>query len=204
MEYVLAGVPEYVANLQLPDPDLRDFYHYEQERVFWLNDNVENCAEPLMRMIMHCNKEDKGKPIEDRVPIKIMIDSNGGDVVFMWSIINLIETSKTPVWTINYCTAFSAAAEILASGHKRYALKGSHVMIHNGSASYSGQADVLESQKKYFDALSKKTVDHLLSKTAINPRSFKKKAVVDWWMDENEALELAIVDHVLEDLDEIM
>lgn len=200
---VLVGIPESTANLQLPDPTLRDYYRDEQDRIFWLNDQVESCAEDLIKMILRCNKEDKNIELKDRKPIKIFIDSPGGDVTFMWSIINMIEISKTKVITINYCTAYSAAAEILASGHERWALPGSHVMVHSGSCSYSGQADQVESTKKYFDRLSKKTVDHLLAKTKIDPKMFKKKSVVDWFMDENEALENGIVDKIVTDFDEI-
>lgn len=201
---VLIGVPESIANMQLPDPNLRDYYKDEQERIFWLNDNVENCAEDLIKMILCCNKEDKGKPTEARKPIKIFIDSNGGDVTFMWSIINLIEVSKTKVITINYCTAYSAAAEILASGHERYALPGSHVMIHLGSCAYSGDVANVESTKKYFDALSKKTVDHLLKRTKIEPKMFKKKTLTDWFLSEEDALKNGIVDKIITDLDDIL
>lgn len=201
---ILIGVPEAVANLQLPDPTLRDHYRDEEDRIFWLNDNVENCAEDLIKTILRCNKEDKGKTIEDRKPIKIFIDSPGGDVTFMWTIINMIESSKTPIWTINYCTAYSAASEILASGHKRYALPGSHVMIHLGSCAYSGDVANVESTKKYFDALSKKTVDHLLKRTKIEPKMFKKKTLTDWFIDEEEALKNGIVDEIVTDLDEIL
>lgn len=200
---ILVGVPDSVANMQLPNPDLRDYYRDEEERIFWLDDSVGDCAEDLIKMILRCNKEDKGKPAEERKPIKIFIDSPGGDVTFMWSIINMIETSKTEVWTINYCTAYSAAAEILASGHKRYAFKGSHVMVHSGSCAYSGQADQVESMKKYFDKLSKKTVDHLMAKTKIDPKAFKRKATVDWFMDEYEALEKGVIDEIIEDFDDI-
>lgn len=201
---VLVGIPESTANMQLPDPNLRDYYRDEQDRIFWLDENVENCAPDLIKMIMRCNKEDKGKPVEDRMPIKIFIDSPGGDVTFMWSIINLIEMSKTKVITINYCTAYSAAAEILASGHERYALKGSHVMVHSGNCQYSGQADVVESTKKYFDQVIKRTTDHLLNRTNINSRVFKKKASLDWYMNEEEALENGIVDKIIVDLDDIL
>lgn len=201
---VLVGIPESTANLQLPDPTLRDYYRDEQDRIFWLNDQVENCAEDLIKMILRCNKEDKGKSVDDRQLIKIFIDSPGGDVTFMWSIINMIEISKTPIWTINYCTAYSAAAEILASGHKRFALPGSHVMIHLGSCAYSGDVANVESTKKYFDNLSKKTVDHLLAKTKIEPKMFKKKTLTDWFLDENDALENGIVDRVIENIDEIL
>ena len=201
---VLVGISESTANMQLPDPNLRDYYRDEQDRIFWLDENVENCAPDLIKMIMRCNKEDKGKPVEDRMPIKIFIDSPGGDVTFMWSIINLIEMSKTKVITINYCTAYSAAAEILASGHERYALKGSHVMVHSGNCQYSGQADVVESTKKYFDQVIKRTTDHLLNRTNINSRVFKKKASLDWYMNEEEALENGIVDKIIVDLDDIL
>lgn len=201
---ILLGVPESTANLQLPDPELRDYYRDEEERIFWLNDNVEICAEDLIKMILRCNKEDKGKPVEDRQPIKVFIDSPGGDVVFMWSIINVIEISKTPVWTIDYSTAYSAAAEILASGHKRFALPGSHVMIHLGSCAYAGDAANVEATKKYFDSLSKKTVDHLLKRTKIEPKMFKKKTLTDWFLDENDALENGVVDKIITNLDEIL
>ena len=200
---VLVGIPEDTANLQLPNPELRDYYRDEQDRVFWLNDNVENCAEDLIRMILHCNREDKGIPTEERKPIKIFIDSRGGDVVFMHSIINVIEISKTPVWTINYCTAYSAASEILASGHKRFAFPGSHVMMHLGSCAYSGDVANVESTKKYFDGLSKKTIDHLLKRTKIDPKKFRKKTSTDWFFDENEALEYGVVDKIITDLDEL-
>ena len=200
---ILVGVPESTANMQLPDPNLRDYYRDEEERVCWLNDQVEDCAESLIKMILRCNKEDKGIPVENRKPIKIFIDSPGGDVTFMWSIINMIEISKTPVYTINYCTAYSAAAEILASGHKRFALPGSHVMIHLGSCAYSGDAANVEATKKYFDSLSKKTVEHLLKRTKIEPKMFKKKTLTDWFLDENDALKNGVVDKIVENLDEL-
>lgn len=201
---ILLGIPESTANLQLPDPNLRDYYRDEQERIFWLNDQVENCAEDLIKMILRCNKEDKGKAPDDRIPIKIFIDSPGGDVTFMWTIINMIEMSKTKVITINYCTAYSAAAEILASGHERLAFKGSHTMIHAGSCMYAGDVANVEATKKYFDKVSKKTTEHLLERTKIDPKVFKKRTVNDWYMSEDEALENGVIDKIVEDFDEIL
>lgn len=200
---ILVGIPKETANMQLPDPDLRDFYRDEQDRIFWLSEAVEDCAEDLIKMIMRSNKEDKGLSVEERKPIKIFIDSPGGDVIFMNSIIKAIEISKTPVWTINYCTAYSAASLILAAGHKRYALPGSHVLVHNGYCSYSGEASQVESTKKYFDKLNKVINDWFLSKTKIDPKAYKKKAISDWFMTAEESLENGIVDRIIENFDEI-
>ena len=41
LENVLVGVTDYVANMQLPDPNLRNFYRDEDDRIFWLNVAVE-------------------------------------------------------------------------------------------------------------------------------------------------------------------
>ena len=35
---VLVGIPESTANMQLPDPNLRDYYRDEQDRIFWLDE----------------------------------------------------------------------------------------------------------------------------------------------------------------------
>ena len=200
---ILIGAPEGIENMQLPNPTLRDYYRDELDRIFWLNGNVECGAEDLIRMILRCNKEDKGIPTEDRRPIKIFIDSPGGDAVFMWTIINLIKISKTKIITINYCSAASAAAEILAAGHERLALPGTHVMIHTGSCAYVGQADVVESTKKHFDKMNKKITDTLLANTGIDPKVYKKKASKDWYMDEEEALANGVIDRIVTDLEEI-
>ena len=201
LDAVLLGVPESVANLQLPDPVLRDFYRDEVNRIFWLDSDINQNSLDLVRMILDCNKEDKGKPVEDRVPIKVMINSGGGDVQVMLTIIKTMQLSKTPVYTINFCNAMSAAAEILAAGHKRFALPGTCVMVHSGSCYYGGTMEQAESYKKYVDALTKRATDAFLANTKIEPKALNKKGASDWYFDEVEALEKGIIDEIVEDLD---
>ena len=167
LDAVLLGVPEKVANLQLPDPDLRDYYKDEINRIFWLDTDITQLSLDLVRMIIEYNKEDKNKPVEKRTPIKVMINSGGGDVQVMLTIIRAMQLSKTPVYTINFCNAMSAAAEILAAGHKRYALPGTTVMVHSGSCMYGGTIEQAESMKKYFDKLGKNVTDYFLLPRAL-------------------------------------
>ena len=198
---LLLQIPESVANLQLPDPDLRDHYLDEQDRIFWVTGEINDGLLDLVRLIIKCNKEDYGKPIADRLPIKVFIDSPGGDVLALWTTIKAIEISKTPVYTINYCTAFSAAADLLAAGHKRYAFPGTSVMVHSGSCMFGGTMEQAENMKKHFDKLGKKVTDHFLSHTKIDPKTFKKKAPSDWYMDEEDALQNGLIDEIITDLD---
>ena len=200
---VLIGVPESIANLQLPDPNLRDWYRDEQDRIFWVDSQIDESLLNLVRMIIKCNKEDKDKPIENRKPIKVFIDSPGGDVCALWTTIKAIEISKTPVHTINYCAAFSAAADLLAAGHKRYALPGTSVMVHSGSCVYGGTVEQAENMKKHFDKLGKKVTDYFLAHTKVDPKTFKRKAPSDWYFDEQEALKNGIIDEIVENFDSL-
>ena len=204
LDNVLLSIPTSVANLQLPDPDLRDFYQDEQDRVFWVTTEINDSLLDLVKMIIKCNKEDKGKPTEERNPIKVFIDSPGGDVCALWTTIKAIEMSKTPVHTINYCTAYSAAADLLASGHKRYALPGTSVMVHSGSCMFGGTMEQAENMKKHFDKLGKKVTDYFLAHTKVDPKTFKKKAPSDWYMDEDDALQNGLIDEIITDLDTIL
>ena len=204
LENVLLSIPTSVANLQLPDPDLRDFYQDEQDRVFWVTTEINDSLLDLVKMIIKCNKEDKGKSVEERIPIKVFIDSPGGDVCALWTTIKAIEISKTPVHTINYCTAYSAAADLLASGHKRFALPGTSVMVHSGSCMFGGTMEQAENMKKHFDKLGKKVTDYFLAHTKVDPKTFKKKAPSDWYMDEDDALQNGLIDEIITDLDTIL
>lgn len=201
MNGVLLGIPETTANLQLPDPSLRDYYVDEQERIYRLDHELRECDLALIDMILKCNKEDKGIPVEERKPIKVYISSPGGDVVTLWSIIQVIQHSKTPVHTINISYAFSAAAEILVAGHKRYSLPGTQTMFHRGSSYFGGEAGVVDSTKKHFDKLESKLRDFLLTHTEISPNVYKKKASSDLYMDENDCLKYKVIDEIIYDYD---
>ena len=196
-----SDVPEEVMDVTLPPPFIRDYYRDEAERVYWVDDEINDNLLDLVRMIIRCNKEDKGIPAEQRKPIKIFISSPGGDTQTMWSAMQAMQTSKTPCWTINLSYAYSAGAELLVAGHKRFALRGSTTMIHRGSCFIGGEQSVVESTQKHMKAMEQKYQDFLLSHTKIDPKVYKKKASSDMFFDEYEALANGIVDFVVDDFD---
>ena len=63
LQDLLIGLPEGIANLQLPDPYLRSVYSDEQDRIYRLDHDLGEEDLALVKLIMKCNKEDKGKPI---------------------------------------------------------------------------------------------------------------------------------------------
>ncbi|MEE1082688.1 MAG: ATP-dependent Clp protease proteolytic subunit [Paludibacteraceae bacterium] len=203
LENVLLSIPDSVATLQLPDVSLRDHYQNEQDRVYILDTAIDDSTLELVKYIVRCNKEDAGKPTEERKRILIMIDSPGGSVEVLASLIGAIKISKTPVWTCCYCTAYSAAADLLACGHKRFAFPMTSMMFHAGSAYYQGSQNEINSAKKFFDSMGKRVTDEVNSRTKFDNKFLKKLKTDDMYMNEEDALQYAVIDEIVTDLDNI-
>ena len=204
LQDLLVGMPEGIANMQLPDPCLRDYYRSEQDRIYWVDNQIDASTLDLVKFIFKCNKDDAGKPVEERKRILIMIDSPGGSVEVLGSIIGAIRTSKTPVWTCCYCTAYSAAADLLACGHKRFALLMTNVMFHMGSCMYQGSQNDVEKAKKFYDRMGKNIVDYVISRTKFDSKFLKKLKTDDMYMNEEEALNYGVIDAIVADFEELM
>lgn len=201
----LIDIPMELENVQLPNPDLLDYYKNYQDRIYWVEDEIDENIMALSRMIMKCNQEDKNISINERKPIKIFIASYGGLLDETMALVKLIGISKTPVITINVCHAYSAASLILISGHKRYAMPGAKCLFHSGSATM-GDATFEQAQAASDDYKKnvKRMQEYILSRTKIERKLFNKKKAYDWYLYEDEMLEQGIIDKVIDDLDEII
>ena len=71
-------IPESIEDLQLPAPELITFYKNLEHRTLWLDSEVDDFYLEYGRYIIEFNREDKGIPVEERQPIKLMIMSPGG------------------------------------------------------------------------------------------------------------------------------
>lgn len=211
MENIEVVIPKKLENLNLPDPDLLHLYEDEDGRRIYLEgtigtdeDPLNNNASEIVKTILRYNREDKGLSSEERKPIKIFIDSAGGDVSYSLVLAQTMLLSKTPIYTINLCNAYSAAGLILVCGHKKFGLPGSSVLIHSGSLYVGGTREQADSTKKFFDKLDKKFNDLLLARTKIDTKTYKQKAPKDWFLDTDECLKYGLIDEVVKDLDKIL
>ena len=201
IDSMLVAVPQSIENMQLPNPDLLTYYQDEQDRVLWVEGEIDDGIFELSKLILRYNKEDKDIPVEQRKPIKIFINSPGGDLDSTLSFIGLMEISKTPIWTIDACWAYSAAGLILMAGHKRFALPNTEALIHSGSGQLGGTFDQTTEQMKNYKILVDKMKEFILSKTKIDNKLFKKMSAKDWYIYTDEMLELGIVDSIVDNLD---
>lgn len=198
-------------------PALEVYYEELNRRVLWCEteidpgpldgfpdqEHVKSTVE-LIKLIERFNYEDKNIPTEERTPIKLKINTPGGDVQTAAALCDAIRLSKTPVYTIAVGGAMSAGAHILAAGKKRFAYPSATILIHSGSVFMGGDVEKAESMRRYFTAMSDKFNNQLLAETKIDPKMLKKKGAFDWYISAEEALEYGIIDKIVDDLDEIV
>lgn len=197
-------IPQNLETMKLPDPAILNYWRLAENRSYYIDYDIDTTLLEIQRAIIIANKEDAGIPVEDRVPIKLWIFSNGGDLDVAYGVISAIEMSLTPVITINAGAAMSAGLLLLLAGHKRYALKRSTALIHSGSGVNAGTYEqIVESQKQYDNAV-KLMREYIISRTNISTKKFSSKKTKDWYLSDKEQVELGVVDELLESFDAVM
>ena len=203
---MLLEIPTELENLKLPNPMLLDTYTDRKNRLIFIDYDIDDTLlREVGRQIIEYNREDKGKSAEERTPIVILINSGGGCLDSTYATIAIMETSKTPIITVNMNCAYSAAGLILMAGHKRYCMPRSQVLIHSGSAQgISGNYEDIQESTKSYKKMVKEMREFVISKTKVDKALMKKNQSRDWYLQTSEQIDLGVVDEIITDLDSIL
>lgn len=163
-----------------------------------IQDIFEDTGTEINNFIRFWNLKDYGLETKKKEPIKIYINSPGGDLVQALSIVDSIRLSKTPIWTINIGKAYSAGLLIFIAGHKRIAYPNSSFLFHEGSIYTGGDAHKFQNQADFYKLQRKRTKNFILSNTKITEEIYNKYEKDDWWLFSEDALNYGIVDEVAE------
>lgn len=200
---IVTAVLEELPDRALPDPDELSYYVLEKERKLYLDYDICPEITSIQRMIMRWNMEDRDKDVKDRKPIWIYLMSYGGDLQYMYMLIDTIEASETPIYTVNLGMAGSAASLIYLAGKKRFMMKNSQLVIHEGSAELSGDAvKVIDASENYKKNL-KKMKEYIEAHSRIPHYIIVKKRNNDWYLDAKYCLENGACEKIVEKLSEI-
>lgn len=203
---MLLEIPTELENLKLPNPMLLDTYTDRKNRLIFIDYDIDDTLlREVGRQIIEYNRSDKGKPVDERTPIVILINSGGGCLDSTYATIAIMETSKTPIITVNMNCAYSAAGLILMAGHKRYCMPRSQVLIHSGSAQgISGNYEDIQESTKSYKKMVEEMREFIISKTKIDKALMKKNQSRDWYLPTSEQIDLGVVDEIITDLDSIL
>lgn len=135
-------------------------------------------------------------PIEKRKPIKLYIDSCGGQLGDTLTIIDSIKLSKTPVWTICIGSAYSGGFFVFISGHKRIAYPHSSFLFHEGSTSTGGTSGQFENYTSFYKKQLEQLKEIVLNNTKISEEEYSSIKREDIWYDVEEGIQKGFIDNI--------
>ena len=168
-------------------------------KLLYLTEQEDDNVDYVIKSILSFNEEDKDKL--DPTPIKLYINCYGGDVYQFLGLIDVIESSITPIHTITLGAAMSCAFLVALSGHKRFAHKLTSFMYHECLSVFGDYEKVttLKENLEETERISDMYDDYILNKTSLTKKQLDKvkKGKYDWYFDADDALEYKIIDQII-------
>lgn len=138
--------------------------------------------------------------------ICLLVNSPGGSVLAGLAVYDVMQLVPNDVVTVAVGLAASMGQMLLCGGAagKRFALRNSQVLMHEGSAGIAGSAADVEIQAANLVA----TLDRMRTIIARHTGRPIDEIVTDVgrdrWFDADEALDYGFVDHIVGSLDEVL
>lgn len=193
-----------ILDTSLPDPALLERYRQLKNREIVWNDDIDDDTIDIALYIKKWNEEDKGIAVENRKPIKIFINSDGGSVDTVLHVIDMIQLSKTPIYTIGMGRVYSAGGLLLMAGYKRYIFPHTSCLIHDGSSGAIGSIGKMLDNLEFTKRLEEKMKQYILTSTRITEDIYDQNYRRDWFLFSDEMIDLGIADEIVTDIDTIL
>lgn len=168
-----------------------------------LIDNITPAiADEIDHLIRIWNEMDDEKEIlfAERKPIKIYIDSYGGNMPAALTIMDSINMSRTPIYTINIGCVYKESFWVYLMGHKRYCYPDATFMYHKNIPPFDEQEQSQESTFYNYTSFWNKQEEELkrilIDKTKITETQYEKHSKNDWWFVSDDALKLRICNDI--------
>lgn len=160
------------------------------ERVIYLQGEVsQDTVNNIVPLIHYYNILDEQNEVEpsQRQPIKLHINSEGGEIYNGTHILSVIESSKTPVWTFSEGTiGMSMSFLLFLAGKKRHMSRHSFLLYHelrggSETKTLAEMRNMIEHYGKLQDNMDK----YIVERTSIPMKKLKaqRKKNLDWYID---------------------
>lgn len=196
-------IPESVENLQLPAPELLNYYKNLENRILWMDMDVDDMFLEFGKYIVMWNQEDAGKPVEERKPIKLFFFSPGGSLYINNAMVDIIKASKTKIIGINMGMAYSAGCFMYLACHERVAMPSATFLIHKGSGEFHGTFDEISSQITEYSRQIDELEEYVKANTKITQDILDEKFGTEWYITAQEAVKLGVCDKIITDIDQL-
>jgi ATP-dependent Clp protease protease subunit len=161
-----------------------------------MNDEVANL---LIAQLLFLESEDPDKDIN------FYINSPGGIVTAGLAVYDTMQYIKPDIATVCIGQAASMGALLLTAGTKgkRYSLPNSRILIHQPMGGFQGQASDIEIQAKEILRMKETLNQILVHHTGKTLKQIQADTDRDFFMTGKEAKDYGIIDHVIENRDDL-
>jgi ATP-dependent Clp protease protease subunit len=161
-----------------------------------MNDEVANL---LIAQLLFLESEDPDKDIN------FYVNSPGGIVTSGLAVYDTMQYIKPDIATVCIGQAASMGALLLTAGTKgkRYSLPNSRILIHQPMGGFQGQASDIEIQAKEILRMKETLNQILVRHTGKDLSQIQNDTDRDFFMSGAEAKEYGIIDHVIENRDDL-
>jgi ATP-dependent Clp protease, protease subunit len=155
-------------------------------------------AERVIRSLILLEEESKD-------PIRVYIDSPGGDADAGYAIFDMMRFVKPQITMIGMGLVASAAAIIIlaAPRERRVGLPNSHYLIHQPMSGTRGVATEIEIHAKEIEKLRERINRLIADETGQAFDKVKKDTDRDYWMNSEEAVSYGLLSRVIKTRDEL-
>ena len=138
-------------------------------------------------------------------PIRVCIDSPGGDADAGYAIFDMLRFVSPPVVTIGMGLVASAAAIVLlaAPGERRIGLPNSHYLIHQPLSGIRGEATEIEIHARELEKLREKINQMIADETGQSLKKVERDTDRDYWLSADEAQEYGLVSRIISSRSEL-
>ena len=178
------------------DPMLRQFL--KTRTVLLTGEINKNLAERVVRQVLLLEQE-------SNEPIKVFIDSPGGDADAGFAILDMMRFVRPPIKMIGMGLVASAGAIVLlaAPREQRFALPNSRYLIHQPMAGFRGVGTEIEIHAKEIDLMRRKMNDLISQETGKPVAEVEQDTDRDYWMGAEEARAYGLVGSIIHSQDDL-
>ena len=158
------------------------------ESILNLTEIIKNATKKLLVLNIQYDTE---------LELYLHINSGGGDVFAVLSIIDLIKNNKININTIIEGQACSAATILSMVGNNRQITKHSYMLIHNISSGFWGKMHEIEDEMKNLKLLTKDIRKLYQTYTHITMKQLDQLLKKDLLLNANICLKYGLVDEIV-------
>ena len=138
-------------------------------------------------------------------PVRVFIDSPGGDADAGFAILDMMRFVKPPVFTIGMGLVASAGALILLAAPKerRLGLPNSHYLIHQPLSGMRGVATDIEIHANEIERMHNRINTLISEETGKTLKQVAKDTDRDFWMNSEEAKNYGLISRIVVSRDEL-